>query len=749
MDTRTQAVAPRVTIGDRQGRPVLLVDGDPYFYTAYFLRHVVDRDGEGRLSPMTDRDEYVRQLAHLCRPFAQRGIHGYEVPVNIGWNGPNDWDSERPKYLRNGEPALDQFRAITQADPEARMMVNFLIHAPEAWKERFPDEFELDDEGNSYEVSIGSDSYLDELLENLPRFIRFVEESPFAPNVLTYFFSYGHEGFTWSTLRNAVTDFSPAMHRCFRNWLREKYRDVADLRQAWRDTEATFENAGVPTRQEQLASDLGWFRDPTGSQKVFDYIQCRVDRFVNTHYRIAHAIKDACNYRVPVYCFGAYLQVTGWPGCYWFDDVGMRDKEFSPHALSVQTGWGRIIDCPDIDGWESPYDYYYRQMGGVALNQSIEESMRLRGKTFQVNEDTRTFLAHQAGDVYGTVATREETTAVHRRNFGAIASHWSGCNWMEQINNWLQDDGVLDELGRYDRLLQRSIDWPETPVDAIGVFIDEQSIRYEKPLIALDWDLIYKQRVFGLSHCGVPFRCHLLDDLALENMPEYKCNLLLNCFYMDSEREAMVAEKLKRDGKTLVWMVAPGFCHAAEGLSLSSMQRLVGMKFAKCDLDWDQWITISNFAHSITHGLSHDLMYGSNARIGPVFYVDDPDVTVLGRRLLFQGRHEPALTLKEMNSHSSIYSAAPLLPSDLLRNIARYAGCHVYTDENDVVMVGRGLITYHTSAPGERILRLPTPAAVHDLFTGDLLSEGSAEIAVDFKQPGTRVLTTLPPEAWR
>jgi len=120
VDTRTQAVAPRVTIGDRQGRPVLLVDGDPYFYTAYFLRHVVDRDGEGRLSPMTDRDEYVRQLAHLCRPFAQRGIHGYEVPVNIGWNGPNDWDSERPKYLRNGEPALDQFRAITQADPEAR-----------------------------------------------------------------------------------------------------------------------------------------------------------------------------------------------------------------------------------------------------------------------------------------------------------------------------------------------------------------------------------------------------------------------------------------------------------------------------------------------------------------------------------------------------------------------------------------------------------------------------------------------------
>ena len=57
--------------------------------------------------------------------------------------------------------------------------------------------------------------------------------------------------------------------------------------------------------------------------------------------------------------------------------------------MSVQTGWRRIIECPDINGWESPYDYFYRQLGGVVLNQSIEESFHLRGKAFQINEDTR------------------------------------------------------------------------------------------------------------------------------------------------------------------------------------------------------------------------------------------------------------------------------------------------------------------------------------------------------------------------
>jgi predicted Zn-dependent protease len=38
-------------------------------------------------------------------------------------------------------------------------------------------------------------------------------------------------------MANGVTDFSPAMQRCFRGWLRARYHDdVAALREAWRDT---------------------------------------------------------------------------------------------------------------------------------------------------------------------------------------------------------------------------------------------------------------------------------------------------------------------------------------------------------------------------------------------------------------------------------------------------------------------------------------------------------------------------------
>ncbi len=738
---------PRVRIQTVHGRPMLHVDDQPWFYTSYFIRHVTDRAENGAPCMMRDRATYVEKLAELCRPFAARGIHGYEVPINPGWTGPDAWDPAHPDTAL-GEPIDDQLRAVTLGDPDARIMLSMCLHPPQAWKDAYPDEFELSDEGDRFNVSIGSDRYFDDLLANLATPIRYVAEGAYAGNIAGIFFSCYHEGFTWTSLVNKVGDFSPAMTNAFRAWLRVQYADDAALRAAWRDDTVTLETAGVPTREEQLYTDLGWFRDPTGPRKVFDFMACRTDRYVDLHYRIARVLKEACGERLPVLCFGAYLQALGWPGHYWFTEPGLEPVEFNPHSLSMQTGWRRILDCPDIDGWESPFDYLYRQMGGVIMAESMDESCRLRGKVFIVNEDTRTFLSDPA-DIYGRVDTREETTAVHRRNFGMIASQWSGCNWMEQIRNWLQDDALLDQIGDYSRLLQRALEWPETPISPIGVFIDEQSIPYEKPLIDLDWDLVYKQRIFGLAHCGVPVRIHLLDDLTLANMPDYRCNLFLNAFYMNPEREALIRNTVQRDGKTSIWMIAPGFCHAADGLSLESMRRLTGIQFAKDDVPWEQWVTISDFTHPITRGLPHDLYYGSGARIGPAFYVNDPDVAVLGRRLHMQGRHEPALVVKEMGDYRSVYSAAPMLPSSLMRGIARNAGCHVYTEDNDVVLAGHGLIVYHTGAPGPRTLRLPERATVHDLFTGECLGEGVDALTLPFDTPDTRVLTTLPPSMWR
>ena len=89
--------------------------------------------------------------------------------------------------------------------------------------------------------------------------------------------------------------------------------------------------------------------------------------------------------------------------------------------------------------------------------------------------------------------------------------------------------------------------------------------------------------------------------------------------------------------------------------------------------------------------------------------------------------------------YASVYTAAPLLPAALLRSIAAYAGCHVYNEQNDVLYAGDGILAVHAAKPGRRHLRLPRPATVRELYTGELIGKSIEEFDYNFEQPGTAV----------
>jgi len=96
-------------------------------------------------------------------------------------------------------------------------------------------------------------------------------------------------------------------------------------------------------------------------------------------------------------------------------------------------------------------------------------------------------------------------------------------------------------------------------------------------------------------------------------------------------------------------------------------------------------------------------------RIQPRFYGDDAEATVLGR---LAGIDRPGLLVKTMPGWTSVYSSAPILPASLLRNIARAAGCHIYSDVGDVVYANRNFVALYAPGGGSRTLRLPRAARV-------------------------------------
>ena len=53
-----------------------------------------------------------------------------------------------------------------------------------------------------------------------------------------------------------------------------------------------------------------------------------------------------------------------------------------------------------------------------------------------------------------------------------------------------------------------------------------------------------------------------------------------------------------------------------------------------------------------------------------------------------------------------MYSGAPLLPPDLLRDLGRLAGAHVYCESNDALYADGNFVGLHVRTPGLKRLSL-------------------------------------------
>jgi hypothetical protein len=309
--------------------------------------------------------------------------------------------------------------------------------------------------------------------------------------------------------------------------------------------------------------------------------------------------------------------------------------------------------------------------------------------------------------------------------------------------------------------LQQSIPAPPlvSEADAICVLFDEESQGWTKPVTLLDEELFWHWRNEGLSHCGVPVRFHLLSDLALDNFPGYKCFILPNAYHWTAEKEAIVAAKVKRDGNVVLWIYGAGYV-GDRGLSADGMQRATGIRIVADVNPWEHRISILDFEHPVTGNLDADLVFGTTRHFGPSFRVDDPDAQTLGQSFAIGMNRMPALAIKEFGrgarghkrdgrrgagDYASIYCAVPGLPADLLREIARYAGCHVFLETGDFLVAGKDLVMVHSAKPGPRTLRLPRRLSATDAFTGTSLTTDSISVELTLERPGTIVLKLAEP----
>jgi hypothetical protein len=553
------------------------------------------------------------------------------------------------------------------------------------------------------------------------------------------------------TLSEKMPDFSPAAREGFRDWLRAAYAgDEAALRRAWRNDAVTFATATVPGRAERFRLDVNLLRDPVRSRAVTDFHQFMSETNADALRHFCGIVKRETGGRLLAGAFYGYLlnAAAGYSG-------GFAPVHWGHNALR------RVLAAPEVDFLCAPNHYTWTGPGGFDGSQSLPASVQLHGKLWMSELDQLTFLGRGASmqrsqnrrPWASPTPSRDGTLARMKREFAQALTGRRGLWWMEQDRNFCryQHPDILGLIARMRELAQRAAATPAESVTQIAVVISETTPHHLKPGSELLHPLRYAQIMYHLSRVGAPFDVLLTTDLAQPALRPYALYLVLDTIYFDAAERAAITRVTRRPGVTSLWMFAPGLLSEA-GIVPEAMHELTGLRLRHDPLEKSSspgaplQLYLVNHDHPITRGLRPGLVFGTDAAIGPMVYVDDAEAVPLGRLIKQHTRSGPiGLAVKEQGGWKSVFCAVPNLPADLLRHVARFAGVHIYSDRDDVVYADRRFLAVHTLAAGERRVSLPRVADVHDAFTGEPVAGRTTRFNVKLAAEDTVVYELLHP----
>jgi hypothetical protein len=697
--------------------------------------------------------------------FTRAGISIFDIYLRFDWTAPETYD------FRKIDAKMDEYLKLK---PDALFIPRILLTPDDWWCTTFPQEITMRDDGSPAGMfgkpchpSLASEQYRELSHKAMNAFLDHVE-GKYGNNILGYQVGNGFGGewlmfnSFWETrpgqsppTKFGVEDYSPPARREFRAWVKRKYATESDLRHAWHDESITFATADPPNERERYSTTHGIFFDPAVSMRVPDYFAFFNEMVSNVLLENAAWVKEFTHRRKIVGAFYGYL---------WCN---------FPNLSVVHTGhlgMERVFSSPDIDFVASPYTYDNKGIGGPNNSQTLPADVQLHGKLYFNEVDTETHL-HQRqwrwGNSLNNPKTFGETQALLVRDYAYALTNGFGMWWTDLFGGTYHDDKIVDLLAKLKSIDNRYLEADRRSKAEIAVVLDESSFTYFGDGEPLFNALLTAQKQWEFAFIGAPWDPFLLSDMGNPNLRDYKLYIFLNTFHVTPQQREAIHQRLRRNGATAVWVYAPGYVQ--DNLSVDNILALTGIHVAETDSAGELHVNVSTFDSPYTRGLPNPTAYGTDVkvaeitrsydhqlylkdprdpslrrdlpgfRINPRFWVDDQQAQVLGT---LAGVNKPGLVVKQMQGWTSIYSSAPILPAALLRNIARTAGCHIYSDGGDVVYADQEFLGIYSPAGGNRTIRLPRRSEVTDLLSSKTLAHDATEFSVDLL-PNTTLLVKL------
>jgi len=737
---------PDTEIANINGRPMILVDRKPVALAGY--------------CGAVDLKESIRQHNDFGKH--QMGFYLVSVPSIPGpqkdtpfWVG--DQVSATPIVPTKLEISFGPIEMVTQADPNAYIIVRFNAIEPSTWSKIHRQEMFVTEEGKLLDIpSLASDVFWDCAVKYCKAVVQYYEARPWANRIIGYANFQRTEGTHEPVIGGWMFDHSQPMLQRWHVYLRQKYGDIATLRTAWNQPGlADFDTVPVPKdplrgAAHEVAARLYW-QAAKDNQPLRDYLLLQRDIFHQRFTEMSAAMQAGARRKV-ICIHDALKQVMqGWDIDEFFA-MGVPRAVGDPEVMagSGHMDVTRLFDVPGMDGLITPHDYQTRGIGGIFEPEGIADSAVLRGKLFLCEMDTRTYAGQDHN--FGEARDQREFNAITWRNVATAITRGFGLYWFDLSHSFFVGEPIHATIAKQVQAIKDSAAWPHATVPGIAVILDDKAVLETNGAGNYLTDAVMGQIRGGLSRCGVPYRVYLLEDLALPNFPKHRVFYFPNLFKVDDARLALLKEKVLRDGNVVIWGPGSGI---SDGTTVTAVnvERLTGFACNVYPVNFPHKVLLTNYDHPITHGLAADMLLGSPLSYGPLVFPKDGEA--LGLAWTKQGRHETGLAVKKFGKgargayagkaplgagdYAAVFTHALPLPADLWRNLAQFGGAHVYSETNDVILADSSIVALHSVQSGPKCLALPSACDVYDVLTGKLQAYHAREIRFTLQAPETRV----------
>ncbi len=559
------------------------------------------------------------------------------------------------------------------------------------------------------------------------------------------------EHFSWDAqFGSAGSDLSGPMRLAFSAYLREKYgNDVKRLRAAFRDDSVTFENVQVPSYEKRRELTDGSWRDPARLRWVTDYFECHNAVTVDMIDYYCRIVKEESGNSLTTLVFYGYTQDETWA------------IEADHRAPS------KLYRLESVDMMSAPHTYKRRRLGEDGQPRQYLASATLHGKLFVDEGDDMTHLEYLKPhhDSRAHCTTMDESLAVLYREFGIAVTHGIGLWYMDLKQNTFRDPQLVDAVGRMKKWGDESMNHPRGHISQVAVVSNPESefyLGYRSSEANNISEGLYLHQMGALYRAGAPFDWYLADDLDAVADRNYRVVIFLDCQYM-TEKQRSIVERLKSDGRTLVWFHATGYV-TKEGLSQPQMEALSGFRLKK---EPHGKLLAENVGTGEITGMIRiprprypiRCTSAEEAENNPWGFTEKweapsqndffsvvPDVST---RVISRGVEElqgsVLIAQKDFPSWRSVFSSVPGLSPALLHEIYRESGVHVYTDTDAVISANASWVMLHTRESGNYEVKLPKKCTkVTEITTEKVVAEKADRFTVPLGKFQTAIFLLEP-----